>query len=51
MDVQLTPQFSFLSVRNILVLLESAVSGHHYFKIRERLGDKIEMIAFDPYSE
>lgn len=30
--------------------MESAVSGHHYFKIRERLAEKLEMIAFDPYS-
>lgn len=31
--------------------MESAVSGHHYMKIRERLADKLEEIRFDPYSE
>ncbi|XP_055642788.1 39S ribosomal protein L33, mitochondrial [Toxorhynchites rutilus septentrionalis] len=35
--------------KNILVLMESAVSGHQFTWIRERLADKIEMIRFDPY--
>lgn len=34
-----------------MVLLESVVSGHQVTKIRERLGDKIEAIRFDPYSK
>lgn len=33
----------------IMVLMESAVSGHKKIKIRERLADKLEVIAFDPY--
>lgn len=37
--------------RNILVLMESAVSGHQYMRIRERLGDKLEETRFDPYSK
>ncbi|XP_062554230.1 large ribosomal subunit protein bL33m [Armigeres subalbatus] len=35
--------------KNILVLMESAVSGHQFLKIRERLADKLELIRFDPY--
>ncbi|XP_065095356.1 large ribosomal subunit protein bL33m [Ochlerotatus camptorhynchus] len=35
--------------KNVLVLMESAVSGHQFMKIRERLADKLEMIRFDPY--
>ncbi|XP_055542443.1 39S ribosomal protein L33, mitochondrial [Wyeomyia smithii] len=35
--------------KNILVLMESAVSGHQFTKIRERLADKLELIRFDPY--
>ncbi|EAT38758.1 AAEL009379-PA [Aedes aegypti] len=35
--------------KNVLVLMESAVSGHQFLKIRERLADKLEMIRFDPY--
>lgn len=31
--------------------MESAVSGHQFTKIRERLADKLELIRFDPYSE
>lgn len=31
--------------------MESAVSGHQYTTIRERLADKLETIRFDPYSE
>lgn len=37
--------------RNIMVLIESVVSGHTYTAIRERLGDKLELIKFDPYSK
>ncbi|KDR23942.1 39S ribosomal protein L33, mitochondrial [Zootermopsis nevadensis] len=33
----------------IMVLMESAVSGHKMIRIRERLADKLEMISFDPY--
>ncbi|CAB3227897.1 unnamed protein product [Arctia plantaginis] len=33
----------------IMVLMESMVSGHQCTKIRERLGDKLELIRFDPY--
>lgn len=47
--------FNFLSFfvfkRNILVLMESAVSGHQYLQIRERLADKLETIKFDPFSK
>ncbi|XP_055606421.1 39S ribosomal protein L33, mitochondrial [Uranotaenia lowii] len=35
--------------KNILVLMESAVSGHQFTQIRERLADKLELIRFDPY--
>lgn len=31
--------------------MESAVSGHQYMVIRERLADKLEAVRFDPYSE
>lgn len=31
--------------------MESAVSGHTFMVIRERLADKIEAIRFDPYSK
>lgn len=34
-----------------MVLMESAVSGHQFTMIRERLADKIELIKFDPFSE
>lgn len=34
-----------------MVQIVSAVSGHHYNVIRERLGDKVEAIKFDPWSE
>ncbi|XP_026330862.1 39S ribosomal protein L33, mitochondrial [Hyposmocoma kahamanoa] len=33
----------------IMVLMESAVSGHKFNTIRERLADKLELIRFDPY--
>ncbi|EAA01661.2 39S ribosomal protein L33, mitochondrial [Anopheles arabiensis] len=35
--------------KNILVLMESAVSGHQFTMIRERLADKLELQRFDPY--
>ncbi|XP_059620395.1 large ribosomal subunit protein bL33m [Phlebotomus argentipes] len=35
--------------KEILVLMESVVSGHKYIQRRERLADKIEIIKFDPY--
>lgn len=31
--------------------MESMVSGHKFNAIRERLGDKLELIRFDPYSK
>lgn len=34
-----------------MVQIVSAVSGHRYNVIRERLGDKVELIKFDPWSE
>lgn len=34
-----------------MVLMESAVSGHQFTVIRERLADKLEFIRFDPYSK
>lgn len=33
-----------------MVLMESAVSGHQFSMIRERLAEKLEIIKFDPYS-
>lgn len=41
----------WINFRFIMVLMESMVSGHKYNAIRERLGDKLEVIRFDPYSE
>jgi hypothetical protein len=35
----------------IMVLMESAVSGHKMICIRERLAEKLEFIKFDPYSK
>lgn len=34
-----------------MVAMESVVSGHRFNIIRERLGDKLEAIRFDPMSE
>lgn len=34
-----------------MVLMESVVSGHQCTRIRERLGDKLELKMFDPYSK
>ncbi|KPI90981.1 39S ribosomal protein L33, mitochondrial [Papilio xuthus] len=33
----------------IMVLMESMVSGHQFTARRERLGDKLELLRFDPY--
>ncbi|CAK1583064.1 unnamed protein product [Parnassius mnemosyne] len=33
----------------IMVLMESAVSGHKFNAIRERLADKLELLRYDPY--
>ncbi|CAH1118843.1 unnamed protein product [Phaedon cochleariae] len=35
--------------KEIMVQLQSVVSGHTFNKIRERLGDKLEVIRFDPW--
>ncbi|KYB29135.1 39S ribosomal protein L33, mitochondrial-like Protein [Tribolium castaneum] len=32
-----------------MVQMESVISGHTFNKIRERLGDKLEVVRFDPY--
>lgn len=34
-----------------MVMIESVVSGHHMTRVRERLGEKIELFRFDPYSK
>lgn len=34
-----------------MVIVESVVSGHKFNIIRPRLSDKLEIIAFDPYSK
>ncbi|CRL01957.1 CLUMA_CG015230, isoform A [Clunio marinus] len=34
----------------IMVEMVSAVSGHRFNMIRERLADKAELIKFDPWS-
>ncbi|KAK0091523.1 hypothetical protein PV326_003081 [Microctonus aethiopoides] len=34
--------------KHILVLVESMVTGHHKNIVRERLGDKLEFIGYDP---
>lgn len=44
-------QFVFLYFRTILVMMESAVSGHPMLRIRDRLADKCEIVAFDPFSK
>lgn len=43
--------FILFENRRIMVVVESMVSGHKYNTVRERLGDKIETIRFDPYSK
>ncbi|KAH8237470.1 hypothetical protein KR038_005972 [Drosophila bunnanda] len=35
--------------KRIMVVLESAVSGHQFNAFRDRLADKLEIIRFDPY--
>ncbi|XP_012227759.1 large ribosomal subunit protein bL33m [Linepithema humile] len=35
--------------KNILVIVESVISGHQMTRIRERLADKLEFLCFDPY--
>ncbi|XP_031629160.1 39S ribosomal protein L33, mitochondrial [Contarinia nasturtii] len=35
--------------KQVLVLMESAVSQHQFMQIRDRLGDKLEVIRYDPY--
>ncbi|KAH8303203.1 hypothetical protein KR059_003527, partial [Drosophila kikkawai] len=37
--------------KRIMVVLESAVSGHQFNAFRDRLAEKLEIIRFDPYSE
>lgn len=32
-------------------MAESIVSGHKVMRIRERLGDKLEFIFFDPFGK
>lgn len=34
-----------------MVQMVSAVSGHRFNAIRERLADKLELIKFDPWSK
>lgn len=43
--------YSIIVFRNIMVMMQSVVSGHTYTAIRERLGDKLETIRFDPFSK
>ncbi|XP_014472037.1 PREDICTED: 39S ribosomal protein L33, mitochondrial [Dinoponera quadriceps] len=35
--------------KNILVAVQSVITGHTRVHVRERLGDKLEFIAFDPH--
>ncbi|XP_045774187.1 39S ribosomal protein L33, mitochondrial [Maniola jurtina] len=35
--------------KNIMVMMESIVSGHRFNTVRERLADKLELIRFDPF--
>ena len=37
--------------RDVMVLLQSMITGHKRTAIRQRLDDKVEKIAFDPFSE
>ncbi|XP_011880644.1 PREDICTED: 39S ribosomal protein L33, mitochondrial isoform X2 [Vollenhovia emeryi] len=34
--------------KHLIVLTQSAVTGHRLVRIRERLADKLEFIHFDP---
>uniref|UniRef100_A0A1B0FV02 Large ribosomal subunit protein bL33m n=1 Tax=Lutzomyia longipalpis TaxID=7200 RepID=A0A1B0FV02_LUTLO len=36
--------------KDILVLMESVVSGHKYIQRRERLSEKLELFKYDPYN-
>jgi len=38
-----------VKAKDILVCLESVVSGHKINLIRPRLGDKMEVLRFDPW--
>ncbi|KAL9871970.1 39S ribosomal protein L33, mitochondrial [Glossina fuscipes] len=38
-----------VKAKRIMVVVESMVSGHKFNTVRERLGDKVETIRFDPY--
>ncbi|XP_012276086.1 39S ribosomal protein L33, mitochondrial [Orussus abietinus] len=33
----------------IMVVMESVISGHKRTAVRERLGDKLEFVVYDPY--
>ncbi|CAG0891858.1 unnamed protein product [Darwinula stevensoni] len=35
--------------KNVLVFIESTVSGHRYTRVKERLADKVEAILYDPW--
>ncbi|XP_039756945.1 39S ribosomal protein L33, mitochondrial [Pararge aegeria] len=35
--------------KNIMVMMESIVTGHKFNTVRERLADKLELIRFDPF--
>ncbi|XP_050303036.1 39S ribosomal protein L33, mitochondrial [Anthonomus grandis grandis] len=37
-----------VKAKDIMVRMESLVSGHTFNKIRPRLADKLEVIRFDP---
>ena len=42
----------FIAGRIIMVVLESlAGTGHKLVKLRPKIGDKLEQIAFDPYGK
>jgi len=41
--------FKKVKAKDILVCLESIVSGHKINLIRTRLGDKMEIIRYDPW--
>ncbi|CAG9766677.1 unnamed protein product [Ceutorhynchus assimilis] len=38
-----------VKAKDIMVQMESLVSGHTFNKIRPRLADKLELIRFDPF--
>jgi large subunit ribosomal protein L33 len=40
-----------LNFRKVMVQMVSAVSGHNFNLVKERLADKMELIKFDPWSE